>query len=126
MITLKFFLLYSYVYDLDQDIVSNQLGNITWPDTSFLPHAVDVSSDSLFVVLGYVGDSSTNYTPCAYLLNISNSIFNVLDSWSYTPPTSTSWQARLTNWDADSYAPKYDMWRSSSIGYSNGKYYCIS
>jgi hypothetical protein len=32
-----------------------------------------------------------------------------LDSWSYTPPTSTSWQARLTNWDADSYAPKYDM-----------------
>jgi hypothetical protein len=97
------------IYDLDNDIVSSQLGNVTWPDTSFLPHAVDISHDFLIVVLGYVGDSSTKYTPCAYLLNISNSTFNVLDTWLYTPPTNTSWQASLTNWDADVYAPKYDM-----------------
>jgi hypothetical protein len=97
------------VYDLDNDTVSSQLGNVTWPDTSFLPHAVDISHDFLIVVLGYVGDSSTKYTPCAYLLNISNSTFNVLDTWLYTPPTNTSWQASLTNWDADVYAPKYDM-----------------
>ena len=82
---------------------------ITWPDTSFLPYAVDVSRDLLFVVLGYVGDSSSKYTPCAYLLNITNSTFNVLDTWLYTPPTSTSWQASLTNWDADIYASKYSM-----------------
>jgi hypothetical protein len=97
------------VYDLDENTVSNQLGNITWPDTSFLPHAVDVSRDLLFVVLGYVGNSSSKYTPYAYLLNISNSTFNILDTWSYMPPTNTSWQASLTNWDADVYAAKYDM-----------------
>jgi hypothetical protein len=97
------------VYDLDQDLVSTQLGNITWPDTSFLPHAVDISQGLFFVVVGYVGDSSTKYTPCAYLLSISNSTFNVLDSWLYTPPTNTSWQESLTNWDADVYAAKYDM-----------------
>jgi hypothetical protein len=97
------------VYDLNGDTVSTQLGNATWPDTSFLPYAVDVSRDLLFVVFGYIGDSSSKYTPCAYLLNISNSTFNVLDTWSYTPPTNTSWQASLTNWNADVYAPKYDM-----------------
>jgi hypothetical protein len=63
----------------------------------------------LFVVLGYVGDPSTKYVPCAYLLKISNSTFNVLDSWLYTPPTNSSWQATLTNWDADIYASKYGM-----------------
>jgi hypothetical protein len=97
------------IYDLDGDTVSNQFGNITWPDRSFLPYAIDVNDDFVLVVIGYVGDSNSKYTPCAYLLNISNSTFNVLDSWFYTPPTNSSWQASLTNWDADVYAPKYDM-----------------
>jgi hypothetical protein len=97
------------MYDLDTDTISTQFGNVIWPDTSFIPHAVDVSRDLHFVVVGYVGDSSTKYIPCAYLLNILNSSFNVLDTWLYTPPTSTSWQASLTNWDANVYAPKYDM-----------------
>jgi hypothetical protein len=96
------------VYDLDEDTVSTQFGNITWPDTSFLPHAVDVSRHLNFVVVGYVGDSSSKYIPCAYLLNISNSSFNVLDTWLYTP-LATTWQASLTNWNADVYAPQYDM-----------------
>ncbi len=61
------------------------------------------------MVIGYVGDSNTKYTPCAYLLNITNSTFNALDTWLYSPPTNTSWQASLTNWDADVYAAKYDM-----------------
>ena len=97
------------VHDLDREIVSTQFGNVTWPDTSFLPHAVDVSRDLYFVVVGYVGDSNSKYTPCANLLDISNSTFIVLDTWLYTPPTSTAWQASLTNWDANVYAPKYDM-----------------
>ncbi|CAF4197279.1 unnamed protein product [Rotaria magnacalcarata] len=85
-----------------------QLGNITWPNTSFLPHAVDIS-DEFVVVLGFVGDPMTNYTPCAFLLNRSDSTLKVLDQWSYTPPTNRSWQASLTNIDADSYAAQYDM-----------------
>lgn len=97
------------IYDLNNDNVSTQLGRTTWPNASFLPHAVDVSQDLLFVIIGYVGDSSTEYTPCAYLLNITNSNFTVLDTWLYTPPSNTSWQASLTNWDADVYAAKYDM-----------------
>ncbi|CAF4010281.1 unnamed protein product, partial [Rotaria magnacalcarata] len=96
------------LYNLDTDSVSMQLGNITWPDTSFLPHAVDIS-DEFVVVLGFVGNPTTNYTPCAFLLNRSDSTLKVLDQWSYTPPTNRSWQASLTNIDADSYAAQYDM-----------------
>jgi hypothetical protein len=71
------------------------------------------------VVIGYVGDSNTKYTPCAYLLNITNSTFHVLDTWLYSPPTNTSWQASLTNSNADVYAAKYDM--SVSINHSGDK-----
>ncbi|CAF1312602.1 unnamed protein product [Adineta ricciae] len=97
------------IYDLVQDIISTQLANITWPDTSFLPRAVDISQNSLIIVLGYIGSSDTKYTPCAYLLNVTNSILTVVDAWTYTPATNTSWQARLTNWNADIYASKYDL-----------------
>ena len=106
-------------YDLDRDIVSTQLGKVTRPDPSFLSHAVDVTQDLFFVVIGYVGDPSTKYTPCTYLLNYSNAMFNVLESWLYTPTTNTSWQARMTNWDADVYAPQYDM--SVSINTAGNK-----
>ncbi|UJR17271.1 hypothetical protein I4U23_004166 [Adineta vaga] len=97
------------IYDLNRDMIATQLGNDTWPDTSFLPRAVDVNQDSLIVVFGYVGDSDSKYMPCAYLLNITNTFFTVMDTWLYTPPTSSSWQASLTNWDADIYASKYDL-----------------
>lgn len=97
------------IYDLDADSISIQFGNLTWPDTSFLPHAVDVNNDTIFVVLGYAGNPNTQYTPCAYLLNISNSSLYVLDTWSYKAPRNTSWQADITNWDADVYYAKYDM-----------------
>ncbi|CAM4808563.1 unnamed protein product [Rotaria magnacalcarata] len=70
---------------------------------------VSIQLDLFVVVLGYVGNASTNYTPCAYLLSRSGSNWNVTDTWTYTPPTSTSWQASLTNWDADTYSAKYDM-----------------
>ncbi|CAF4658715.1 unnamed protein product [Rotaria sp. Silwood1] len=89
--------------------VSIQLGNLTWSDRSFLPRAVDISQDLFVVVLGFVGDPSSNYTPCAYLLSRSGSNFTVHDTWMYMPPTATSWQASLTNWDADIYLAKHDM-----------------
>ncbi|CAF3204696.1 unnamed protein product [Rotaria socialis] len=97
------------LYNLQTDNVSIQLGNLTWPDSSFLPHAADVSQHLFIVVLGYVGDSSSKYTPCAYLLKISGLNLTVLETWIYTPPTSTSWQASLTNWNADTYSAQYDM-----------------
>ncbi len=43
------------------------------------------------------------------MLNVSNSTFYALDTWLYTPPTNTSWQATVTNLDADTYSAKYDM-----------------
>ena len=61
-------------------------------------------------MLGYIGDSNIQYTPCGYLLNVvTNSALHVLDTWLYTAPTNTSWQAGLTNQDADTYSAKYDM-----------------
>ncbi|CAF2056856.1 unnamed protein product [Rotaria magnacalcarata] len=96
------------LYNLETDNVSIQLGNLTWPDSSFLPRAVDINQDLLVVVLGYVGNSSSKFTPCAYLLSRSGSNWTVTDTWAYMPP-STSWQAILTNWDANTYSAKYDM-----------------
>jgi hypothetical protein len=71
----------------------------------------------IFVVLGYIGVPGIQYTPCAYLLTVSNSTFSVIDAWLYTAPTNTSWQASLTNWDADDYSPTYDM----SVSMNDGK-----
>ncbi|CAF5173436.1 unnamed protein product, partial [Rotaria magnacalcarata] len=96
------------LYNLETDNVSIQLGNLTWPDSSFLPRAFDINQDLLVVVLGYVGNSSSKFTPCAYLLSRSGSNWTVTDTWAYMPP-STSWQASLTNWDANTYSAKYDM-----------------
>ncbi|CAM4882296.1 unnamed protein product [Rotaria socialis] len=97
------------LYNLETKNVSIQLGNLTWPDSSFLPRAVDINHDLFVVVLGYVGDENIGFTPCAYLMNRSGSNWTVTDTWIYVPPTSTSWQASLTNWDANSYSPKYDL-----------------
>lgn len=96
-------------YNLETDSITIQLGNLTWPDNSFLPRAVDISQNSLIVVLGYVGSNNSKYTPCAYLLSRSGANFTVFDTWLYTPPSNSSWQASLTNWDAYIYSAKYDM-----------------
>ncbi|CAF1044612.1 unnamed protein product [Adineta steineri] len=103
------------IYDLNGDNISSQYGNVTWPDPSFLPRAVDVNEDLLFVIIGYIGDPNIKYSPCAYLINLVNStIFNILDEWMYSP-SSTSWQSSLTNFDAYIYSTKYDM----SISFNN-------
>ena len=118
------------LYNLDMNRVSIQLGNATWNETSFLPHAVDIGQDYV-VVLGYVGDSSTTYVPWAYLLRRSNSTLQVLDQWVYTAPTNRSWQASLTNWNADSYSAQYDTSvsinpteKKSPAWYPSNKYNC--
>lgn len=79
---------------------------------------MDVSENELFVVLGYVGIPDVVYKPCAYLLNVINSTFVVLDTWFYTAPSDASWQATLTNSNADIYSTKYAM--SVSINSEQG------
>ena len=96
-------------HNLQTDTVSTQLGNRTWPAVSFLPRAADVTGDRFIVVLGYVGNTDTSYTPCAYLLDRSNASLVVRDTWFYLPPTNTSWQASVTNWDADASAGQHDL-----------------
>ncbi|CAF1304108.1 unnamed protein product [Adineta steineri] len=103
------------IYDLDGNNISSQYGNVTWRDPSFLPRAVDMNKDLLFVIIGYIGDPNIKYSPCSYLINLVNStIFNILDEWIYSP-SSTSWQSSLTNFDAYIYSSKYDM----SISFNN-------
>ena len=106
-------------YDLRRDQIVTQNINSTWPDTSFIPYVADTTTDQLIVVSGYIGDQNSKYTPCTYLLTVSGSKLVVLDTWLYTPPSNSSWQAGLTNWDADVYLPKYDM--SVSICDPEGK-----
>ena len=106
-------------YDLATDQVVSQSGNSTWLDTSFIPYVADTTTDQLIVVSGYVGSPSSKFIPCTYLLTLLGSKLMVLDTWLYTPPSNSSWQASLTNWDADVYLPKYDM--SVSIRDPEGK-----
>ena len=96
-------------YDLQQDRIVTQFANATWPDISFVPYAADISSDQIIVVSGYVGDRGWKFVPCVYSLNVSRLQLTVMDSWSYAPPSNSSWQATLTNNDADLYLAKYDM-----------------
>ena len=107
------------IYDLRRDQIVSQNINSTWPDTSFIPYVADTTTDQLIVVSGYIGDPNSKYTPCTYLLTLLGSKLVVLDTWLYTPPSNSSWQASLTNWDADVYLPKYDM--SVSIRDPEGK-----
>ena len=106
-------------YDLQQDRIVTQLANSTWLNTSFIPYAADMTSDQLIFVSGYVGNSDSQFIPCAYLLTVSGTTFLLLDTWSYTPPSSSAWQATLINNDADLYLPEYDM--SVSIRDPEGK-----
>ena len=87
-------------------------GNLTWPDGTFIPHAVDIS-DTFGVVVGFIFngiDSPMKYSPMIYLIN-----FNSSDSHPYVvdqhKPLANpgTWQDLLTNADANFYSAKYDM-----------------
>ena len=82
-------------------------GNLTWPDRSFLPYAVDLD-ERFGVIAGFVKndkDAIVKYNPIVYLLD---SQFTVVDR--YEPGTNPgTWQALLTNADANTYSAKYTM-----------------
>ena len=88
-------------------------GNLTWIDSSFIPHAVDIR-ENYGVVAGFIlnaANSTVKYSPMIYLIN-----FNTTDSYhpivvdQYKPiATANTWQDLLTNADANYYSAKYDM-----------------
>ena len=87
-------------------------GNLTWPDATFIPHAVDIS-DNFSVIVGFIYngiDSPVKYSPMIYLINFnaSNSRPYVVDRHLPLANPGT-WQDLLTNADAGSYSAKYDM-----------------
>ena len=89
-------------------------GNVTWNDTSFIPHAVDVS-DTFGVVTGFIKNSQNStvkYNATIYLFqfNILNSQQGIIIVNQYTPEaTPNTWQDLLTNSDVYYYSAKYDM-----------------
>ena len=87
-------------------------GNITWPNTSFIPHAVDII-DTFGVIAGFVlntPNATTKYVPMVYLIEFNSSNHHPVVVDQYQPiPTPGTWQDLLTNTDADVYSAKYDM-----------------
>lgn len=88
-------------------------GNVTWPDTSFTPHAVDIS-ENFGVIAGFVyngANATMKYSPMIYLINFdaSNEDHPVVVDRYQPIPTPSTWQDLLTNSDANMYVDKYDM-----------------
>jgi hypothetical protein len=87
-------------------------GNLTWSDSSFIPHAVDIS-DTFGVIAGFVRNApnaTVVYSPMIYLINFNSSNHHPIVVNQYQPiPTPSTWQALLTNSDAGVYSAKYDM-----------------
>ena len=86
--------------------------NLTWPDRSFLPYAVNVQ-EHFGVIVGFVkdtNDSSVKYIPIVYLLNLNPFNGHPIVVDRYEPGTNRgTWQALLTNADANVYSAKYAM-----------------
>ncbi|CAF1118135.1 unnamed protein product [Adineta ricciae] len=86
--------------------------SITWPDTSFIPHAVDIHQ-SFGVISGFINEgrnSTVKYSPMIYLINYNQSNNCPIVVNQYKPvATPGTWQDLLTNADANYYSAKYDM-----------------
>ncbi|CAF0769011.1 unnamed protein product [Adineta steineri] len=79
-----------------------------WPISNFMPHAIDVSSDYVAVIAGFLNQGQNIYRPLVYMLMLNISSLSVLDTWEYTPSNS-SWQATTLNTDAGYYTEKHIM-----------------
>ena len=102
-----------YIYDSQNNsIVSIWDGNSTWPHSSFMPHAIDLSK-SFGVLAGFILNplnTAAKYVPIIYLINFSATDNRPMVVDSYLPnATLDTWQDLLTNADADFYSAKYDM-----------------
>jgi hypothetical protein len=77
-----------------------------------MPHAVQLT-DSFGITAGFIRNpvnTQTIYIPIIYLINFNSSNNYPIIVDQYLPnATVDTWQYLLTNSDADSYSPKYDM-----------------
>ena len=87
-------------------------GNLTWPDSSFIPHAIDISGN-FGIITGFIRnpiDSTAIYIPIIYLINFNSSNNRPFIIDQYQPnATVGTWQDMLTNSNADIYTAQYDM-----------------
>ncbi|CAF3753530.1 unnamed protein product [Rotaria sp. Silwood1] len=85
---------------------------MAWPNSSFMPHAVDISNN-FGVIVGFIQNDPqkrVQYSPIIYLLNFLPSNRHPIVVNHYIPfATSGTWQDLLSNSDADTYSAKYDM-----------------
>ncbi|CAF3410284.1 unnamed protein product [Rotaria sp. Silwood1] len=87
-------------------------GNLTWPNSSFMPHAVDISNN-FGIIAGFIQNDSherVKYSPIIYLLNFNSSNRHPIVVDQYIPIASSgTWQDLLSYSDANIYSAKYDM-----------------
>ncbi|CAF1585136.1 unnamed protein product [Rotaria magnacalcarata] len=86
--------------------------NLTWPDATFIPHAVDVTQN-FGVISGFIYNgmnSTVKYSPIIYLFNFNSSNGRPIIVNEYKPITTPgTWQDLLINDDANFYSAEYDM-----------------
>ncbi|CAF3681241.1 unnamed protein product [Adineta steineri] len=79
-----------------------------WPIPNFTPHAVDVSSNYVAIIAGFVTTTQNVYNPYIYMLQMNISSYSIVETWPYVP-SSSSWQATTTNRDASTFTRKHMM-----------------
>ncbi|CAF3728793.1 unnamed protein product [Rotaria sp. Silwood1] len=87
-------------------------GNLTWSNSCFMPHAVDIS-DNFSIIAGFIQNDPqgrVKYSPIIYLLNFNSSNHHPIVVDQYIPKANQgTWQDLLTYSDANIYSAKYDM-----------------
>ncbi|CAF2822836.1 unnamed protein product [Rotaria sp. Silwood2] len=102
-----------FIFDSrNTSILQSWNGNLTWPDHSFMPHAIALS-DHFGVIAGFIqntADTLVKHSPMIYLINFNSSNHHPIIVDQYKPiATPGTWQDLLTNDDADINLAKYDM-----------------
>ncbi|CAF3549967.1 unnamed protein product [Adineta steineri] len=102
-----------YIFDSrNTSILDIWNGNLTWPDPTFIPHAVDIH-ENFGVISGFIyngQNSVVKYSPIIYLFNFNSTNKHPFIVHEYKPiATPGTWQDLLTNSDANFYSAKYDM-----------------
>ena len=102
-----------YIYDSENNtIIHLWNANLTYPDSTFMPHAVEFS-DSFGIIAGFIANplnTVSKYVPMIYLINFnSTNRFPLIVDRNQPNATADTWQDLLTNSDANTYSAKYDM-----------------
>ncbi|CAF3591321.1 unnamed protein product [Rotaria sp. Silwood1] len=102
-----------FIFDSQNvSILESWNSSLTWPNISFIPHAVEIS-DNFGIIAGFIQNNPTErvkYSPIIYLLNFNSSNRRPFVVDQHIPlATPGTWQDLLTNEDADIYSAKYSM-----------------